>query len=181
MLIKLNRKSIEIAIAITGYTLLVCSPESARSEEATASNVTMRAQPASTPQTDASQKTVVGVSSTAVSGSSALLSYLALGLLLGAVGQTARAVVGIKAEMERAGADGKKWDEWFNAKQLTVSFILGGVAGLAYAVSLMGIPVDKQFITGGLAAGYAGSDFIEGFMRFLGGSTPSTQKGVKLG
>ena len=114
---------------------------------------------------------------------SAMLSYVAIGLLLGVGGQGARVVVGLKAEMDKVGANGK-WD-WFDWRQFLVSLLLGGLAGMAYAIMLLGAPVDKQFLLGGIAAGYAGSDFIEGFMtRFLGASAPhppnASQTGTNL-
>jgi hypothetical protein len=104
---------------------------------------------------------------------SSVLSYIAIGILLGAAGQGARVVVGIKQEMDKARAGGKKWEEWFDGRQLGVSLLLGGVAGIAYAIPLLGAVIDKQFLIGAMAAGYAGADFIEGFMtRFVG--TPAS-------
>jgi hypothetical protein len=99
-------------------------------------------------------------------GSSDVLCFLLIGTLLGAAGQVARAAVGLKKEMDAAAAASpqKKWDEWFDARQLLVSVLFGAVAGVLASVAMMGAEIDKKFLLGCLAAGYAGSDFIEGFM-----------------
>ena len=93
-----------------------------------------------------------------------MLCFLLIGALMGATGQIGRAVVGIKKEMDTAAATQKKWDEWFNAKQLVVSVALGAAAGLLASMVMLNAPIDKKFLLGCVAAGYAGSDFIEGIM-----------------
>jgi len=55
-------------------------------------------------------------------------------------------------------------DEWFDTKRLTFSLIVGGIAGLLAAILLIETPVDKELLLGLVAAGYAGTDFIEGLM-----------------
>ena len=111
-----------------------------------------------------------------------VLAYIAIGILLGVAGQGARVVVGLKQEMDKASAEGKKWEEWFNGQQLVVSLLLGGIAGTGYAISLLGAAVDKQFLIGGMAAGYAGADFIEGFMtKFMGALAPGASSSPRPG
>jgi hypothetical protein len=94
------------------------------------------------------------------------LSFLVIGVLLGGTGQVARAIVGIKKEMDAASATtpAKSWNDWFNGKQLAVSLLLGAVAGLLASAAMLGAEIDRKFLLGCIAAGYAGSDFIEGFM-----------------
>jgi hypothetical protein len=102
----------------------------------------------------------------------AALAILGVGVLLGAGGQTVRVVIGLKKEMDQA--PGQDWGKWFNASQLVVSMLLGGAAGLLYAVYQFGAEINKQYLLGGIAAGYAGADFIEGLMsKYLPGGTSS--------
>lgn len=117
----------------------------------------------------ASQPKNQSLSSTPVNsktGPSDVLCFLLIGTLLGAAGQIARATVGLKKEMDAAAiaTPKKNWDEWFDARQLLVSILLGAVAGLLASVAMMGADIDKKFLLGCITAGYAGSDFIEGFM-----------------
>lgn len=107
-------------------------------------------------------------SSTNSSDAPATLCSLVIGLLLGVCGQIARSAVGLKKEMDKASKTGKKWGDWFVMPELLVSLLLGGAAGVLAAVAMMGTTIDSRFILGCMAAGYAGSDFIQGFMsRYL--------------
>jgi uncharacterized membrane protein YeaQ/YmgE (transglycosylase-associated protein family) len=90
------------------------------------------------------------------------LNYVILGALLGAAGQSARVIVGLKKQFEKQDKDFK---EWFSGSQLIVSLVIGAIAGILGAVAMMGQPVDKKFLLGLVAVGYAGADFIEGFMQ----------------
>lgn len=99
------------------------------------------------------------------------LNLVALGVLLGAIGQGARAIVGIKKQFDEAAPAGKKWEEWFDLKRLILSLIIGGIAGGLAAVLQIDSAISKQLIIGFAAAGYAGTDFIEGFMKT---ETPKT-------
>jgi hypothetical protein len=94
------------------------------------------------------------------------LNLVVLGMLLGAIGQGARAVVGIKKQFDLAtGPSGKEWKEWFDLKRLVLSLIIGGIAGGLAAVFQIDSVISKQLLIGFAAAGYAGTDFIEGFMK----------------
>ncbi len=103
-----------------------------------------------------------------------VLDVLLVGIIIGAAGQVGRMIVGIKKEMDAAKANGKKWEEWFDTKQLIVSLFLGAVAGVLYAAARLGVVIDKAFLLGGIAAGYAGADFIEGFMTKSLPASPTT-------
>lgn len=64
---------------------------------------------------------------------------------------------------------------------LIISLVIGAVAGILGAVTLMGQPVDKKFLLGLVVFGYAGADFIEGFMQTVlpkGGSNNTSSKPV---
>lgn len=100
-------------------------------------------------------------------GTGAIVSLVLLGALLGATGQGARAVVGIKKEYDLQSAAGQADPNWFKLNELLVSLIIGAIAGVCAAVLLYqpGLAPDKSELIGLLAAGYAGADFIEGFMK----------------
>lgn len=89
--------------------------------------------------------------------------FILLGAFLGMVGQVTRVIVGIKKNLDKASQE-NCWD-WFNPKQLVISLMIGGVAGTLAAISLLGEEVGKQTLLTLVAIGYAGADFIEGFMK----------------
>ena len=68
--------------------------------------------------------------------------FLLLGAFLGVVGQVARVVVGLKKNIDKS-SQGESWD-WFNAKQLIISIMIGGAAGTLAAISLLGEEVGKH-------------------------------------
>lgn len=94
---------------------------------------------------------------------SAALSFFAIGAILGAAGQLARVVVGIKKQMDAAKAGG----EWFNWKQLIVSLLVGALAGIATALAQYdpSIEITKSLLLGFAGAGYAGADLVEGLFQ----------------
>jgi H+/Cl- antiporter ClcA len=96
------------------------------------------------------------------------LTYLVLGIFLGMVGQCLRAVVGVKKSSDEASFSGEAFKDWFEMKRLIFSLILGAATGALGAISLLGTPLNKEFLLSIIAAGYAGTDFIEGFMRARG-------------
>ena len=87
-----------------------------------------------------------------------VLGFLLLGTLLGSVGQGARALIGIKKNKS-------KTKGWFDLKRLIISLIIGGVAGTLAAIAFLNQPINKTLLFSLVASGYAGTDFIEGFMR----------------
>ena len=94
------------------------------------------------------------------------LTFVALGALLGAAGQGARVVVGLKKEIVDARGSGKTVGQWFDGRELLISFILGAVAGMLAAIWQYqpDVQVTKNLLLGLAAAGYAGADFIGGLM-----------------
>ncbi|NLB88104.1 MAG: hypothetical protein GX790_02595 [Syntrophomonadaceae bacterium] len=90
--------------------------------------------------------------------------FILLGAILGSAGQCLRVIVGLKKCNDNADKDCKLKD-WFDSKQLLISLIIGSVAGIIGAVTLLGEPVDKQVLITLITIGYAGTDFIEGFMK----------------
>ncbi|MCA1715598.1 MAG: hypothetical protein LC781_01645 [Actinobacteria bacterium] len=90
------------------------------------------------------------------------LMFLMLGLVMGAVGQGARTVVGLRK------ATGDPASGGLDARRLAVNLSIGAVAGTLGAVVLLGDDIDKTLLLTLVATGYAGADFIEGFMRTRG-------------
>lgn len=95
------------------------------------------------------------------------LTFVALGALLGAAGQGVRAVIGIMKEIDDAKKTNKTVRDWFDAKELVISFLLGAIAGILAAVSQYAsdVHLTKNLLFGFLAAGYSGADFIGGVMK----------------
>lgn len=93
---------------------------------------------------------------------SELLAKMLLGILIGTAGQGIRVIAGLK-KMSQTG-------ESFDSKQTLASFlpaiIIGGICGLLVIVD---DPTknfhDRASLLAILAAGYAGSDFIEAFVK----------------
>jgi hypothetical protein len=111
-----------------------------------------------------------------------LLIGILLGAILGITGQGIRVIVGIKKENdkaeEEAKAAGKKvvrLYESLNNKRLLISLLIGLVAGILSYLFLLPegeheftITPTKANVLAMIASGYAGTDFIEGFInRYL--------------
>jgi hypothetical protein len=96
-----------------------------------------------------------------------LLGFLLVGALLGAAGQGARVVVGLKKERAAARANSRGVRDWFDSHELAVSFILGAVAGIAAAVTQYdaNVEITKSMLMGFAGAGYSGSDFFSGLFK----------------
>lgn len=92
------------------------------------------------------------------------LTKLITGILSGSLGQAARVAIGMKKTWDEAEAKKTSFSQQFNAGQLVVSLLLGAVAG-ALAMFTAVKQLDSQTFTTLFAAGYAGSDFIEGLIR----------------
>jgi putative chitinase len=87
-----------------------------------------------------------------------ILSDLILGGFLGMIGQSARAIVGIKKNY-------KKKKNWFDLKRLIVSLCIGFVAGVLGSILIFGREVGQFELMFLVFSGYAGTDFVEGFVR----------------
>ena len=90
-------------------------------------------------------------------------AFILLGAILGSAGQGIRVVVGLKKGNDKADK-GTKIKDWVDSKQLVISIIIGAVAGILGAISLYGEVINKQLLITLITIGYAGTDFIEGFM-----------------
>jgi hypothetical protein len=120
----------------------------------------------------------------ATAGSAALascsiLTKIGVALILGAAGQGARAIVGLKKTSDEAKAKNTSFATLFDPGQLLVSLLIGAIAGVFAALAMwdkMGNPESRQTLLALVAAGYAGADFIEGFMR--NEASPSNKPGA---
>lgn len=108
-------------------------------------------------------------------GAIAWIQLLALGGLAGAMGQAIRVIVGMKKLNDQASATNAALADMIVPSQLVVSLLIGFIGGALAATQLITdlgrITTDQIFTLA--AAGYAGADFIEGFMTRLtpGGQT----------
>ena len=97
------------------------------------------------------------------------INLLLLGGMLGALGQGVRAVMGLKKVNDQAVLEGREMKDLVEASTLIISLVIGFIAG---ALAIVGIadpakPMipDKELVITLLGAGYAGTDFIEGFIK----------------
>ena len=100
---------------------------------------------------------------------SGVLTAILIGGLMGMLGQGVRAIVGFRAALDAISASGPSQQDEFQAARLVVSLLVGFIAGVAATFALGVASVahvglgDTQLLLGLAAAGYAGTDFIEGF------------------
>lgn len=104
------------------------------------------------------------------------LEVAILGIIFGALGQGARTIVGIK-KLNDFADDTDSSAALVNGLRLLISFGIGAVAGAFAAVTLI-TDISKHVETQQLftiaAAGYSGSDFIEGFIGRVSGQPKTT-------
>jgi hypothetical protein len=98
-----------------------------------------------------------------------VLSMIVLGALLGMAGQVIRIVVGLKKAKEAAAAPGApafRFDNQQMLVSLMIALIVGGIAGVLASVNSLSnlASIDKATVFAFIAAGYAGTDLIEGFV-----------------
>jgi hypothetical protein len=104
------------------------------------------------------------------------LEIAVLGIIFGALGQGARAIVGIKKLNDYADENNPS-ATLIDGVRLFISFGIGAVAGAFAAVTLIADltkPVLLEQLFAIAAAGYAGSDFIEGFITRISGDKSKT-------
>lgn len=100
-----------------------------------------------------------------------LFNWLMLAALLGVTGQLARTIIGLKKMHGGLGPE-EVFSQKFNLKRLSVSLLLavavGGVAGVLSGLQHVdGSEIEgvtRSIVWGFVAAGYAGTDVIEGLI-----------------
>lgn len=93
------------------------------------------------------------------------LQVVALGGLSGLAGQVIRVVAGLKKASDEAAAKQETLSDVFNGGRLVLSLAIGAVAGflaLLTQVDATGV-INVSTILALMAAGYAGTDFVEAF------------------
>ena len=102
------------------------------------------------------------------------ITLILLGGILGLVGQGIRVIVGIKKANDKAAEEKIAIKDVFDSQLLLYSLLSGFVAGALAAITLNengALAEDKRnemlqgLILPVIAAGYAGTDFIEGFVK----------------
>jgi len=99
------------------------------------------------------------------------LLQLLIGGLLGLVGQGLRVIVGLKKMQDQASQTGTTVKDEFVTSTFFTSLLIGFVAGVLAMVSISSFKADffeqntKSTIMTLIAGGYAGTDFIEGFIK----------------
>jgi hypothetical protein len=98
-----------------------------------------------------------------------MLIIILLGAILGAAGQGIRVIVGLKKVYDEANKQNVAAKSLLEYKQVALSlfigFAVGAISGVLAAVTNMDMQITKSVIIAFIAAGYAGTDFIEGFMK----------------
>jgi hypothetical protein len=103
---------------------------------------------------------------------------MVLAVMLGAFGQFVRVIAGLKKQTDKAAESGEKLASVFDPRRMTVSLVIGAVAGVAaflgywYGGASVEVDPTKASVAFGIAAaGYSGADFIEAFAKkYLPGS-----------
>jgi len=108
-----------------------------------------------------------------------MLIMILLGALLGMIGQSIRIVAGLK-KLSAKSSDKDDFNEKFDLKQLVLSLlyaaIIGFISGALLAVENIEVVWDKSTILAMIGAGYAGVDFLEGFLaRQMPNTTVTTE------
>ncbi|MCK9538410.1 hypothetical protein [Dokdonella sp.] len=96
---------------------------------------------------------------------SAWLWYLTFAFVLGAFGQLIRVAIGLKKLSEKNASRDEKTP--FDPKKFWISMVLGALAAVITAVvqwNGAADDLDRDFVFTMMAAGYAGSDIIEGLI-----------------
>jgi len=101
-----------------------------------------------------------------------LLQFITIGAIGGAFGQGLRAIVGIKKASDEAAAQGATLrSEGLDVSRLMFSLFIGAIAGGVGIFTITGFNASAlsnmtaDMFFGVVGIGYAGTDFIEGFIR----------------
>ncbi len=94
------------------------------------------------------------------------ISFILLGGILGGLGQVIRAVAGLKKSQDANVNGAADFAANFEPSVFVVSLIIGFTAGaLACLAATFPATLDAKFLLTFIAAGYAGADFIEAFIK----------------
>lgn len=113
-----------------------------------------------------------------------VIGALLLAGIMGALGQGIRAIIGLKQLADQNASAPPGTEDAFQAARLAVSLMIGFIAGALSGLALLDqlthvSSTNYQILLGLIAAGYAGTDAIEGFMStYLGGGTATGNAGT---
>jgi hypothetical protein len=94
------------------------------------------------------------------------IAFILLGGVLGGLGQVIRSVAGLKKAQDATAGGAAGFADNFKWTVFIVSLILGFTAGaLACLTVTFPATLDTKFLLTFIAAGYAGADFIEAFIK----------------
>ncbi len=98
-----------------------------------------------------------------------MILWLLAGGILGMLGQGMRVIVGLKKVFDQATESTNNFASQFNWSRLLFSMLIGAVAGALAILALSTDPatmkLSKENLLTLIASGYAGTDFIEGFVK----------------
>ena len=97
-----------------------------------------------------------------------LILVILLGGILGTVGQGIRVIVGLKKLYDESLQKGIAFAEGFKGSTLLFSLLIGFIAGVLGVIGLEnfdGLLVGREQVLTLIGIGYAGADFIEGFVK----------------
>lgn len=97
-----------------------------------------------------------------------LILVILIGGILGMVGQGIRVIVGLKKLYDESLQKGVAFSENFNGSSLLFSLLIGFIAGVLGMIGLENfetMKIAKEHILTLIGIGYAGADFIEGFIK----------------
>jgi len=100
------------------------------------------------------------------------MQLLGLGGFAGALGQGARAIIGLKKANDAASSADVSTRDMIQASRLLLSIAIGFIAGALAAIAIIDdlSQVTAEQIFALTAAGYAGADFIEGLISRVSGT-----------
>jgi hypothetical protein len=152
-----------------GRTVPTSSPGAPRAPIAAAAPATASAIGVSASSASSPIATLVATEAETPSPVSTWFSIVALSALMGIAGQGIRVFVGLMKVRDEAAALGHKFIKAVEPTRLTISLLIGAVAGVAAAIVVAPVsPVSRAALLGLGAAGYSGADLVEGLMaRYL--------------
>jgi putative chitinase len=102
----------------------------------------------------------------AIGANDLLVTVLLAGGLMGAIGQGMRSAMGLKKLRDKSGSSDAQFSQEFSASRFLTSIFIGATVGALTAFLIsdeqMKLVLTKQVLIGLMAAGYAGTDTIEG-------------------
>ncbi|WP_269585329.1 hypothetical protein [Roseibium sp. Sym1] len=111
----------------------------------------------------------------AIEATDLVTTVLLAGGLMGMLGQGLRSAIGLKKLKDSTGDNGSLFSASFSASRFYTSLFIGFLAGALTAFFMseptMKLTLSKEVLIGLMAAGYAGTDTLEGLAnKFIPGS-----------